>query len=224
MSHADAHDALGARDVRRSVQPVSRLVYATAQLRHGLLPHKLRGPYSATMSPQVRELVERAAGELALPRRQRSAAKELAHLFENEARAEFGFRPVGEGWVSETLLFAIVTRLLPGEEIARHVRPAWLQGPRARHLRAAPSSRYRISGAAALHRARWAQERSSVRRMEPNSSRLTTRSLSLRRTSRCGSRLPYPHCGHRDVSTSAPDTVADSCSQHRFDPHLIPRR
>jgi hypothetical protein len=99
-----------------------------AQLRHGLLPNKPRGPFSATMSPEVRELAERVVGELDLPARERRAAKKLAHLFENEARAEFGFRPIGEGWVSEALLFAIVTRLLPSEPIVRHARPPWLQG------------------------------------------------------------------------------------------------
>jgi hypothetical protein len=47
---------------------------------------------------------------------------------ENIVRQEFGFRNVGEGWVSETILYQIVTRLLAKYEILRHHRPDWLKG------------------------------------------------------------------------------------------------
>lgn len=47
---------------------------------------------------------------------------------ENIVRQEFGFRNVGEGWVSETILYQIVTRLLVKQEILRHHRPDWLEG------------------------------------------------------------------------------------------------
>jgi len=47
---------------------------------------------------------------------------------ENIVRQEFGFRNVGEGWVSETLLYQIVKRILSEEEILRHFRPDWLEG------------------------------------------------------------------------------------------------
>jgi hypothetical protein len=47
---------------------------------------------------------------------------------ENIVRQEFGFRNVGEGWVSETLLFQIVKRILSDEKILRHYRPDWLEG------------------------------------------------------------------------------------------------
>jgi hypothetical protein len=47
---------------------------------------------------------------------------------ENIVRQEFGFRNVGEGWVSETLLYQIVKRILSEEEILRHHRPDWLEG------------------------------------------------------------------------------------------------
>jgi hypothetical protein len=47
---------------------------------------------------------------------------------ENTVRQEFGFRKVGEGWVSETLLYQIVKRILSEEEILRHFRPDWLEG------------------------------------------------------------------------------------------------
>lgn len=54
--------------------------------------------------------------------------RELANLFEDITREEFGYRKVGEGWVSETLLFQIVSRVLRGHEILRHFRPEWLEG------------------------------------------------------------------------------------------------
>lgn len=56
------------------------------------------------------------------------AARIVSKKVENIARQEFGFRKVGEGWVSETILVGIVTRLLPGERIDRHHRPDWLGG------------------------------------------------------------------------------------------------
>ena len=54
--------------------------------------------------------------------------RRLTKRFENLAREEFGFRPVGEAWVSESLLAKIIGRLLPGKELRRNERPAWLQG------------------------------------------------------------------------------------------------
>ena len=53
---------------------------------------------------------------------------DLPNRVKNIARIEFGFPCVGEGLVSETLLFHVVERLLPGEEILRHHRPEWLGG------------------------------------------------------------------------------------------------
>ncbi len=54
----------------------------------------------------------------------RSFTKEV----ENSVREEFGIKKVGEGWISETILLNIVKRVLPGEEIVFHHRPAWLEG------------------------------------------------------------------------------------------------
>lgn len=45
---------------------------------------------------------------------------------ENIARAEFGFKKIGEGWVNETLLYTIITHLYPNQIILRHHRPDWL--------------------------------------------------------------------------------------------------
>ncbi len=52
----------------------------------------------------------------------------LSNRLENITRQEFGFRKVGEGWVSETLLAQIIERLFPGKHIIRHDRPDWLEG------------------------------------------------------------------------------------------------
>jgi hypothetical protein len=48
--------------------------------------------------------------------------------FESEAREAFGFRRVGDGWVSETLLFQLVQLVLPEHLLLRHHRPEWLNG------------------------------------------------------------------------------------------------
>jgi hypothetical protein len=52
----------------------------------------------------------------------------LHNAVENITRQEFGFRNVGEGWVSETLAYQIVRRLFPQQEVLRHERPDWLVG------------------------------------------------------------------------------------------------
>ncbi len=45
---------------------------------------------------------------------------------ENIARAEFGFKKIGEGWVNETLLYNTITHIYPSQTIIRHHRPDWL--------------------------------------------------------------------------------------------------
>jgi len=52
---------------------------------------------------------------------------EFNKKIENITRSELGFKKAGEGWVSETLLYNIVTNLFPDEDIIRHQRPEWLQ-------------------------------------------------------------------------------------------------
>jgi len=62
-------------------------------------------------------------------RRQAAQAERAVTTFiENQVRREFGFRKVGEGWVSETLLSQLVARLLSAHEVLRHYRPDWLEG------------------------------------------------------------------------------------------------
>ena len=48
--------------------------------------------------------------------------------FTSEARVAFGFKRVGEGWVSETMLFRIIQQIWPGVHLIRHYRPDWLEG------------------------------------------------------------------------------------------------
>jgi len=62
-------------------------------------------------------------------RRQAAQAERAVTMFvENLVRQEFGFRKVGEGWVSEALLSKLISRLLPEHEVIRHHRPQWLEG------------------------------------------------------------------------------------------------
>ncbi|MBP6964872.1 MAG: hypothetical protein KBC96_10750 [Armatimonadetes bacterium] len=62
----------------------------------------------------------------------RSRAQSMRRAFtkkiENIARQDFGFRKVGEGWVSETQLFYIVKRMFSEHEVLFHHRPDWLDG------------------------------------------------------------------------------------------------
>lgn len=59
-----------------------------------------------------------------------AAKKERAFTtkIENIVRQEFGFRDVGDGWVSETILYQIVKRIFVKQQILRHDRPDWLEG------------------------------------------------------------------------------------------------
>jgi hypothetical protein len=58
----------------------------------------------------------------------RRACSSLDRAIENTVRQEFGFRPVGEGWVSEAMLYQIVRHLYPDAVVLRQQRPAWLEG------------------------------------------------------------------------------------------------
>lgn len=53
--------------------------------------------------------------------------KELKRLPENTTRTEFGFRKIGEGWVSETILFHLVSNVFSLCIIERNIRPDWLE-------------------------------------------------------------------------------------------------
>lgn len=52
----------------------------------------------------------------------------IDRAIENSVREQFGFKKIGDAWVSETMLFNIVKELYPTEKIIRHYRPDWLEG------------------------------------------------------------------------------------------------
>lgn len=62
-----------------------------------------------------------------LSRQSRILRRKIDSEIENITRTEFGFKKIGEGWVSETLLFNIIRSIFPNKEIIRHHRPDWLE-------------------------------------------------------------------------------------------------
>ena len=65
--------------------------------------------------------------EKELKKKFNKAKRELKNTFINFTREEFGFRKVGERWISETIVFKIVSSIFPNHEILRHYRPDWLE-------------------------------------------------------------------------------------------------
>jgi hypothetical protein len=78
--------------------------------------------------PEVRAEIDRLAKPLGAARRK------WDNLFQDEARAEFGYRNVGDGFVSESQLQALIRQYVAGLagidsfEVTRHMRPDWLKG------------------------------------------------------------------------------------------------
>lgn len=64
----------------------------------------------------------------ALDKEASKLGRSLSNIVENQVRQEFGFRNVGDGWISESILFKIVQRLYKSENVIRHYRPNWLNG------------------------------------------------------------------------------------------------
>jgi hypothetical protein len=92
-----------------------------------------RNVWDRTISPQLDEIdqdevARRQARLRAADRHRRQTRRKLTKKVENLVRQEFGFRRVGEGWVSETELYQIVRRIFVDKEIIRHLRPDWLEG------------------------------------------------------------------------------------------------
>jgi len=54
--------------------------------------------------------------------------RSLDNTIENYVRRKFGFKNVGEAWVSETLLFHIVKELFPNLKVYFHYKSDWLEG------------------------------------------------------------------------------------------------
>lgn len=54
--------------------------------------------------------------------------RQIRNIIENEVRIKFGFKKVGEAWANETLLYQLVSEILPGDEkLIRHYRPDFLE-------------------------------------------------------------------------------------------------
>lgn len=70
--------------------------------------------------------MEDAKEYLRLRREASRCRRKFTSKIENIARAEFGFKGVGEGWVGETLLYNIIAHLYPSHTVLRHHRPGWL--------------------------------------------------------------------------------------------------
>ena len=58
----------------------------------------------------------------------KEARREFEKSIENTVRKEFGFKNVGESWVSETTLANIIKTIYPDYEVKTHYRPKWLEG------------------------------------------------------------------------------------------------
>jgi hypothetical protein len=86
------------------------------------------------LAPQVRPDGAPGADVLALAERRylarayRRACRSLDKWIENTVRREFGFEPVGEGWISEAMLYQIICRIYPGQEVLRREHPGFLEG------------------------------------------------------------------------------------------------
>jgi len=86
----------------------------------GLAPMQVHGYKGFPLA--VRE------GVRPLIREVRRLEAKVRKMIEDDVRLDFGFRKVGEGWLSESLLGLILEQIYPGEEIVRHHRPDWLYG------------------------------------------------------------------------------------------------
>jgi hypothetical protein len=87
-----------------------------------------RGDIAADEITYWRNVKEVDALEMiSLRRRAARATRAVTTKIENIVREEFGFRKVGDAWVSETLLFQLISRIFHGREVLRHHRPDWLE-------------------------------------------------------------------------------------------------
>lgn len=61
-----------------------------------------------------------------MEKRKEKITRTLNNEIENLTRQEFGFRKIGDGFVTETLLYSIIKNIFPTTTIIRHHRPEWL--------------------------------------------------------------------------------------------------
>ena len=110
-----------------------RQVKGEEQAERSRLMSLVQGPPRADIAPDERTYWHNVKlGEeekyVALRLRAGRIRQVVLNEVESLTRKEFGFRAVGDGWISESILFNIVKRLFPGQEIVRHHRPDWLNG------------------------------------------------------------------------------------------------
>jgi hypothetical protein len=116
-----------------------KLIVRANELRQALqeeerrLMHIVSGPPRRDIAPgeimywrNVRQ--EEAQEMISLRRESARATRKVTKKIENIVREEFGFKKVGEAWVSETLLFQLVSRIFHDHDVVRHHRPEWLAG------------------------------------------------------------------------------------------------
>jgi hypothetical protein len=63
-----------------------------------------------------------------LIRAYRRACRSLDKWIEDTVRQEFGYKPVGEGWISEAILYQILCRIYPKQEVLQREHPHFLGG------------------------------------------------------------------------------------------------
>jgi hypothetical protein len=98
-------------------------------LRNGINPNYWEQYNPEKCPEEVRSLLVSAnylTRELAQGWQQ--AKNALRKRMENETRAEFGLRNLEDRFLNESLLFQIVSGVLPNREIQRQIRPDWLDG------------------------------------------------------------------------------------------------
>ena len=54
--------------------------------------------------------------------------REIWKILENKVREKLGHKKIGEGWVSETILYHIIEKLFPENTVLHHYRPNLLDG------------------------------------------------------------------------------------------------
>lgn len=78
------------------------------------LSELLKKPYSESSVAEIKKRQE--------------LQKQFEQTIENSVRKQLGFKKIGDAWVSETILFGIVSSIFEGQIIKRHYRPDWLEG------------------------------------------------------------------------------------------------
>ncbi len=112
--------------VPQEIEPYATAVQRAAQALEeagGILGHA-EAPVDAGSRQEMLRIAQRRFAS----RMYRRACASLDKAIENLVRGEFGFRQVGDGWVSETQLYKVVCRLYPDREVLRRHRPTWLDG------------------------------------------------------------------------------------------------